>query len=163
FMAEYAAVRRAEGRGDDDPSFYRALPFHDLTGRFVDDWRIRAVSYQALVNRVLPPLATRWRRPLRILDLGAGNCWLSYRLASSAAAGSAADVGAAGVPWWPWASAPRCAAASGLVSTTTRSFRRSRPRASARPSPAARAASASSTRRSTTPRSRRRRCGRCCA
>lgn len=81
FMAEYAAVRRAEGRGDDDPSFYRALPFHDLTGRFVDDWRIRAVSYQALVNRVLPPLETRWRRPLRILDLGAGNCWLSYRLA----------------------------------------------------------------------------------
>jgi SAM-dependent methyltransferase len=25
-------------------------------------------------------LAARWARPLRILDLGAGNCWLAYRL-----------------------------------------------------------------------------------
>lgn len=93
FMEEYSAVRRAEGRGDDDPSYYRALPFADLTGRFRDDWRIRAVSYQALVDRTLPPLEVqRPGQPLRILDLGAGNGWLSYRLARRGHAVAAVDL-----------------------------------------------------------------------
>ncbi|GAB4445829.1 MAG: hypothetical protein Kow00120_15940 [Anaerolineae bacterium] len=82
FVAEYEAVRRAEGRGAADPAYYRALPFADTTGRFRDDWRIRAKSYQAFVRRALAPLERLHRRPLTVVDLGAGNGWLSYRLAA---------------------------------------------------------------------------------
>ncbi|MCZ7545194.1 MAG: class I SAM-dependent methyltransferase [Anaerolineae bacterium] len=82
FIAEYEAVRRAEGRGAGDPAYYRALPFADTTGRFRTDWRIRAKSYQAFVRRALAPLERLRRRPLAVVDLGAGNGWLSYRLAA---------------------------------------------------------------------------------
>lgn len=92
FMREYETVRRAEGRGSGDPAYYRALPFEDLTGRYVQDWRIRAVSFQALLSRVLEPLEKAVRRPLRILDLGAGNGWLSYRLALRGHAVAAVDL-----------------------------------------------------------------------
>jgi len=81
FVREYETVRQAEGRGFDDPAYYRALPFEDQTGKFQNDWRIRAKSYQALVERVLRPWANRRDGPLRILDLGSGNGWLAYRLA----------------------------------------------------------------------------------
>lgn len=79
FMREYETVRAAEERGSDDPAYYRALPFADLTGKFASDWRIRASSYQALIARVIAPLERG--APLSLLDLGAGNGWLSYRLA----------------------------------------------------------------------------------
>lgn len=81
FIHEYETVRQAEGRGSDDPAYYRALPFEDLTGRFSDDWRIRAKSFQTLLEQVVIPLEARRGRPLKVLDLGAGNGWLSYRLA----------------------------------------------------------------------------------
>ena len=81
FLHEYATIRRAEGRGDKDPAYYRALPFEDRTGRHRRDWRIRARSHRAFVENVLEPLEARHQRPLTILDLGAGNGWLSYRLA----------------------------------------------------------------------------------
>jgi SAM-dependent methyltransferase len=76
FIADYQAVRRFEGRGSAEASYYRALPFTDLSGRFSADWKIRAASYRALEKLVssLPPA--------RILDMGAGNCWLSNRLAA---------------------------------------------------------------------------------
>lgn len=75
FIREYATVRQAEGRGASNSDYYRALPFRDLTGRFSNDWHIRATSFRALL-RVIEPSP-----PLTILDLGAGNGWLSYRLA----------------------------------------------------------------------------------
>lgn len=81
FIREYETVRRAEGRGARDAAYYRALPFEDRSGRFRDDWRIRARSFQALVARVLRPLEAQHRRPLKVLDLGTGNGWLAYRLA----------------------------------------------------------------------------------
>ena len=81
FLDEYATIRRAEGRGSDDPAYYRALPFDDRTARHRRDWRIRAKSYRVFVDRVLRPLEARLGRPLKILDLGAGNGWLSARLA----------------------------------------------------------------------------------
>ena len=81
FLRDYEAIRRAEGRGSDDPAYYRSLPFEDRTGRFQADWRIRAKSFRAFLRRVLEPLERRRGRPLRVLDLGAGNGWLSYRLA----------------------------------------------------------------------------------
>ena len=81
FIVEYQAVRRAEQRGAPDAEYYRALPFKDLTGRFSRDWQIRARSYKALQDRVIAPLESSSGRSLRVLDLGAGNGWLSHRLA----------------------------------------------------------------------------------
>jgi ubiquinone/menaquinone biosynthesis C-methylase UbiE len=75
FLQDYAAIRHAEGRGSADPAYYRALPFNDLSGRNSAQWRIRAATYRYFESRLLPKTA------LDILDLGAGNGWLSYRLA----------------------------------------------------------------------------------
>lgn len=81
FIHEYEAVRRGEERGAATASYYRALPFHDLSGTRTADWRIRAASYKTFSKKVLGPLENQNSRPLNILDLGAGNCWLSNRLA----------------------------------------------------------------------------------
>jgi len=78
FTDEYEQVRAAEGRGSTDPEFYRALPFSDLSGKDTLNWLIRAKSFQKFRKAVLPPLSKE--EPLTILDLGAGNCWLSNRL-----------------------------------------------------------------------------------
>jgi len=79
FLEDYVKIRHAEGRGSTDSAYYLALPFRDLTGRLQDQWSMRARSWRYLEARVLPSLEKG--RPLRIADLGAGNCWLSYRLA----------------------------------------------------------------------------------
>lgn len=81
FLADYETIRHFEGRGSDTAEYYRALPFKDLTGRFRADWRIRARSYKALI-KVLTWLQNPLDRSLKILDLGAGNGWLSNRLAA---------------------------------------------------------------------------------
>jgi SAM-dependent methyltransferase len=81
FMQEYQAVRTAEGRGSQDPAYYRELPFHDLTGKFARDWKIRARSFRRLLDTIIIPMERKTNRKLKILDLGAGNGWLSYRLA----------------------------------------------------------------------------------
>jgi SAM-dependent methyltransferase len=80
FIHEYETIRKREGRTSTDPAYYRSLPYRDLSGRMSPDWRIRAVSYDAFVKKVLAPLETTGQ-PLSILDLGAGNGWLSNRLA----------------------------------------------------------------------------------
>ncbi len=92
FMQEYETVREQEGRASADPDYYRALPFKDLNGRFSADWRIRATTYRAFVDRVIAPLEIKLRRPLRIVDLGAGNCWLSNRLAERGHSVAAIDL-----------------------------------------------------------------------
>jgi ubiquinone/menaquinone biosynthesis C-methylase UbiE len=81
FIEEYEFVRNTEGRGMEDPRYYRELPFRDISSRFSADWRIRARSYLALQKGLLASLETRLGRPLKIIDLGAGNGWLSNRLA----------------------------------------------------------------------------------
>ncbi|HEY3063859.1 MAG TPA: methyltransferase domain-containing protein [Chloroflexota bacterium] len=88
FEREYHTVRDAEGWGSDDPAYYRALPWHDRSGRFTDLWRIRATSYQAFLTEVLSPLGAS----LNIVDLGAGSGWLSYRLAQRGHQVAAVDV-----------------------------------------------------------------------
>ena len=80
FIAEYQAVRQAEARGASDAAYYLALPFNDLNGTHTAQWRIRASTFRHLQRKVLAPMAARFHRPLNILDLGAGNGWLSYRL-----------------------------------------------------------------------------------
>jgi SAM-dependent methyltransferase len=81
FVRDYEEIRRAEGRGSSHPAFYLALPFADLTGNFRDQWRIRGRSYRFFEQHLLPVLEARYGDSFRVLDIGAGNCWLSYRLA----------------------------------------------------------------------------------
>jgi ubiquinone/menaquinone biosynthesis C-methylase UbiE len=80
FLEQYGAIRHAERRGSHDPAWYRALPYQDLSGANSAQWAIRARSYRHFENRILPRLERATARPLRILDLGAGNGWMSYRL-----------------------------------------------------------------------------------
>ena len=81
FIKDYEYVRSAEGRGSSDAEFYWALPYTDVTGRNSWQWSIRCRTYAYLENRILPHLSRGANQPLAILDLGAGNGWLSYRLA----------------------------------------------------------------------------------
>lgn len=80
FISDYETVRRLEGRGSTDATYYRALPFTDLSSKFSSDWKIRARSYREL-EKVINSHPFRNHDPIHILDLGAGNGWLSNRLA----------------------------------------------------------------------------------
>ena len=80
-LSSYEAVRKAEGRWSNNADFYLSLPFKDTTGRFAEQWRIRARSFRFMTRKLLPIcVRTLGKRHLRILDIGAGNCWMSYRL-----------------------------------------------------------------------------------
>lgn len=81
FLEQYGRIRAAEGRGSSNEAYYRSLPF-------VDDpqWRIRAATFRYFVRRILP------MQPCRILDLGAGNAWLSNRLAERGHSPVAIDI-----------------------------------------------------------------------
>lgn len=92
FLIEYQIVRSSEGRGSDSAAFYLALPFKDLTGRNDWQWAIRSRTFRHLERSVLSGFARSRENPTCILDLGAGNCWLSYRLARSAFRPVAVDL-----------------------------------------------------------------------
>ena len=92
FLAEYSTVRSAEGRGADEAAWYFALPYRDLSGVLSAQWAMRARSWRCLERRVLPRLARRLGPRLRILDLGAGNCWMSWRLATLGHSPVALDI-----------------------------------------------------------------------
>jgi SAM-dependent methyltransferase len=81
FIAEYELIRAAEGRGSTQPEYYLNLPFKDISGRNCDQWTIRVLTFRAMQRSIVAPLVRRTECALRILDLGAGNGWLSYRLA----------------------------------------------------------------------------------
>jgi SAM-dependent methyltransferase len=79
FMRDYEWIRTCEGRTSENEAFYLGLPYRDASGRNRAQWRMRARSYHYLVRRLLTGL--EGRRSGSILDLGAGNGWMSYRLA----------------------------------------------------------------------------------
>lgn len=79
FRADYAAHRAAEGRGLRDAELL-VLPWL-RTGPLAREWSVRTRTFEAFLGHVVDPMAHAVERPLRILDLGAGNGWLSYRLA----------------------------------------------------------------------------------
>lgn len=90
FVRDYESIRAAEGRGSEDDNFYLGLPYTDSTGRNQDQWRIRARSFDYLLNHVLkthPEIEGG-----RILDLGAGNCWMSFRLSLAGYSPFAVDL-----------------------------------------------------------------------
>ncbi|HKS83449.1 MAG TPA: class I SAM-dependent methyltransferase [Candidatus Acidoferrales bacterium] len=81
FLTEYQIVRACEGRGSENVDFYLALPYRDLTGRNTRQWAIRARTFRYIARSILPDIQRRRKQHLQLLDLGAGNGWMSYRLA----------------------------------------------------------------------------------
>jgi SAM-dependent methyltransferase len=80
----FAAFREAcelAGAGRDDPNFYLALPFRDLTESHRRQSAIRARTFRYFEREILSEMVGEGESPLAILDLGAGNGWMSYRLA----------------------------------------------------------------------------------
>jgi SAM-dependent methyltransferase len=79
FISDYEAIRHSEGRGSPNPSYYRSLPFQDLSGRFSNDWKIRATSFRELERLTASYFHTN--QSIHMVDLGAGNGWLSNQIA----------------------------------------------------------------------------------
>lgn len=80
FIVEYETVRSLEGRGSSDPNYYFGLPYRDLSGRNEWQWKIRSHTFRFFDEKILPVLEQWYPDGLDVLDLGAGNGWLSYRL-----------------------------------------------------------------------------------
>jgi SAM-dependent methyltransferase len=81
FVKQYETVRSQEGRGSTSADFYAALPFRDLTGKNAWEWKIRGRTFTHALRHILPSLETVNPQGCDILDIGAGNCWLSYQMA----------------------------------------------------------------------------------
>lgn len=81
FIADYEMIRAAEGRGSQNAEYYLALPYKDISGKNQAQWRIRSRTYSYLAKRILPKIKARAGANARVLDVGAGNGWMSYRLA----------------------------------------------------------------------------------
>ncbi len=92
FVDEYSRIRQAEGRGSLDDAFYLALPYADMTGNHSRQWQIRARSFDCLLGLLRCSFPVEGGA--RVLDIGAGNCWMSFRLATAGFKPFAVDLGA---------------------------------------------------------------------
>lgn len=92
FLEEYDVVRRREHWGGADGTYFRALPDVEPNDPHRDIWRLRARTFRCFVNRIVRPMEVCTAEPLRVIDLGAGNGWLAYRLAVRGHLVAAADV-----------------------------------------------------------------------
>lgn len=79
FLQQYRAVREADGYRRRDSAYYRSLPQVNSDDPQVQVWRVRSQSFAHMLRRVLPK---RDRPSLAVLDVGAGNCWLSHKLSA---------------------------------------------------------------------------------
>ena len=79
FLRQYRLVRQREGRAAAGPERRAALPEVPRLDPHATEWAIRRESFTHLLAR--RPFNGSSRR-LRVLDLGAGNGWLSHRLAA---------------------------------------------------------------------------------
>src|SRR3546814_16283306 len=77
-MDEYERIREAEGRGSERGDFYLGLPYVDASGRDAGQWHVRARSHDSVLRHLLA--GTGHRPGDLVLDLGAGNCWMSSRM-----------------------------------------------------------------------------------
>jgi SAM-dependent methyltransferase len=77
FGVEYARHRLDEGRACSEVE-QLSLPYLK-SGPLVRQWTVRARTFDAFRSQVLGPLASTLGRTLTLVDLGAGNGWLSYR------------------------------------------------------------------------------------
>lgn len=81
FIRDYETIRAVEGRGSSDLAFYLELPDKDISGKNEAQWKIRRQTFACLDTEIIGPLSKNIGHALDVLDLGAGNGWLSYRLA----------------------------------------------------------------------------------
>lgn len=88
FYTEYARHREHEGRALRGAAL-KSLPYL-RSGRLARQWEVRARSFDAFVSYFVKPL--EGSSPLDILDLGAGNGWLSYRMAQRGHRAVALDI-----------------------------------------------------------------------
>ncbi|HEX4773735.1 MAG TPA: class I SAM-dependent methyltransferase [Bryobacteraceae bacterium] len=92
FLEDYRHIRHAEGRGSEQSGYYRALP-ESLPGDCnAQMWAMRAKTYSYFRNNILSSFEQTEKRRLSILDLGAGNCWLSNQLALRGHSVTAVDI-----------------------------------------------------------------------
>lgn len=98
-LAYYAQfIEASEQSGEEaggpgsDPESYLALPFHDSKQIAARRRMIRAKTFRLLQTKILPEITGEGDSPLVILDLGAGNGWMSYRLAQSGQQPVAVDL-----------------------------------------------------------------------
>jgi hypothetical protein len=98
FAGAYAEHREAEGRRLADADLL-ALPWL-RHGPQAAQWAVRARTFETFVARVLEPLAGRRGRPLSVVDLGAGNGWLSYRVGCAGHSATAVDIRADRIRRW---------------------------------------------------------------
>ncbi len=92
FLADYLIVRHAEGRAHAEPDWYRALPSTLRDDPMHEQWRMRSASLQHLTGTIVGPATRYVRRPLRIVDLGAGVGWLSHQFRQNGHQPIAIDV-----------------------------------------------------------------------
>jgi len=92
FINDYQSIRASEGRGSVESDYYLALPYRDLSGLLSSQWTIRARTFRYIERKLLPRVASLTKTHLRILDLGAGNGWMSYRLQSQGHTPVAVDL-----------------------------------------------------------------------
>lgn len=88
FRRDYAGHRAAEGRGGTDIG---ELPYLSH-GRHARQWAVRARTFEAFLRHVVAPMHRALGRPLDVVDLGAGNGWLSWRLAGNGHRCTAVDI-----------------------------------------------------------------------
>ena len=77
FITDYESIRTAEGRGSTSADYYLALPYRDLSGLHSGQWAMRARTFRYIERKILPRITTLTHNRLRILDLGAGNGWMT--------------------------------------------------------------------------------------
>jgi SAM-dependent methyltransferase len=90
FAREYARFRAEEGRGYCGRTLFE-LPYV-RSGPHAGQWSVRSRTFDAFMTEVLRPAASQSLEPLTVLDLGAGNGWLSYRIALEGHRAIAIDI-----------------------------------------------------------------------
>ncbi|HUR22089.1 MAG TPA: methyltransferase domain-containing protein [Vicinamibacterales bacterium] len=89
FMSQYRAIRERDGYRQPSPDYYRALPDVPADDPQFVVWQVRRESFARLRQLLL----SRFRGGApAVLDLGAGNGWLSRRLAEAGCRPVAVDV-----------------------------------------------------------------------
>ena len=87
FRRAYAEQRAAEGRGAGGTAELLELPYLQ-SGPLARSWQVRARTFDRLLKLITSDAA----ESLRVLDLGAGNGWLCYRLERLGHRATALDI-----------------------------------------------------------------------
>jgi SAM-dependent methyltransferase len=88
FLQQYRRVRGYDSRRRTSADYYRGLPWVGPDDEHASEWQIRRETFAHLLRHLLAGAPAS----IRILDLGAGNAWLSHRLAELGHAVVAVDA-----------------------------------------------------------------------